>query len=150
MGKLISGKDFDTTIGDMMVHVEGYSLSITDNRAVAKTKGVPNGYTDGDVEASGEIELDTANFIIIVEAARKAGSFKQLPPFDIVSMAQAGDVEARTEAFGCLLMVSELLSFDPNSNTKTKHKLPFSVTSPDFVRFNGVPYLSDDETENLV
>ena len=145
----ISGKDFDTKIGDMMVHVESFSISITDNRATAKTKGVPNGYTDGDAEASGEIEVDSANFAVVVEAARSAGSFKGLDTFDIVSMARSGAVEARTEAFGCLLSVSDLLSVDPTSSNKTTHKLSFMVTSPDFIRFNGVPYLTADETENL-
>lgn len=148
--KQLSGKDFDTKIGDMMVHVEAFSLTITDNRAVAKTKGVPVGHTDGDAEASGEIEVDSANFAVIVEAARSAGSFKDLEPFDIVSMASSGSVEARVEAFDCLLSLSDLLSVDPNSNSKTTHKIPFIVTSPDFVRFNGVPYLTAAETENLI
>jgi len=30
------------------------------------------------------------------------------------------------------------------------HKLPFEVTSPDFVKINGVPYLRPDETEDLI
>ncbi|MEA5670747.1 phage protein, partial [Pseudomonas sp. MH2] len=32
---------------------------------------------------------------------------------------------------------------------KSKHKLPFDVTSPDFIRINGVPYLAARETEGL-
>ena len=150
MGKQISGKDFDVSIGDMMVHVENFGISVTDNRTVSKSHGVPNGYTDGDAEAGGDIEVDSANFKIIVEAARSAGSFKELPPFDIVTMAETADTEVRLEAFGCLLMISDLLSIDPNSNTKTKHKLPFIVTSPDFLRINGVSYLAASETENLI
>ncbi len=29
-------------------------------------------------------------------------------------------------------------------------KLPFDVTSPDFIRINGVPYLAASETKDLI
>lgn len=145
----IGGKNFDINLGDLLIHVESATLDITDNTAVAQDKGVPNGFVDGDVTASGELELDTQNLNLIIESARQAGSFRKLATFDTVFFAQTADEELRVEAFGCKLKISSLLSIDPKGGEKTKHKLPFDVTSPDFVRINGVPYLDATETEGL-
>jgi len=145
----IGGKNFDINLGDLQVHVESCTLDLTDNTAVAQTRGVPNGHVDGDVSASGEFEFDTSNFNLLIEAARSAGSFRQLEPFDSVFFAKAGEEELRIEAFGCKLKVSSLLSVDPKGGEKSKHKVPFDVTSPDFVRVNGVPYLAAAEIEGL-
>ncbi|WP_458377770.1 phage protein [Pseudomonas fluorescens] len=145
----IGGKNFDINLGDLQIHIESCTLDITDNTAVAQTRGVPNGHVDGDVAASGEFEFDTSNFNLLIEAAGKAGSFRQLEPFDVVFFAKAGEEELRIEAFGCKLKVSSLLSVDPKGGEKSKHKVPFDVTSPDFIRVNGVPYLASDETEGL-
>lgn len=145
----IGGKNFDVNLGDLLVHVETCTLDITDNSAVAQDKGVPNGFVDGDVTASGEMEFDTLNFNLLIEAARSAGSFRQLEPFDSVFFAKAGEEELKVEAFGCKLKVSSLLNIDPKGGEKSKHKVPFDVTSPDFVRINGVPYLAAAEIEGL-
>lgn len=145
----IGGKNFDINLGELQIHIESCTLDITDNTAVAQTRGVPNGHVDGDVAASGEFEFDTSNFNLLIEAAGKAGSFRQLEPFDVVFFAKAGEEELRIEAFGCKLKVSSLLSVDPKGGEKSKHKVPFDVTSPDFIRVNGVPYLASDETEGL-
>ncbi|MBC3376688.1 DUF2597 family protein [Pseudomonas frederiksbergensis] len=145
----IGGKNFDINLGDLQIHVESCTLDITDNTAVAQTRGVPNGHVDGDVAASGEFEFDTSNFNLLIEAARSAGSFRQLEPFDSVFFAKAGEEELRIEAFGCKLKVSSLLSVDPKGGEKSKHKVPFEVTSPDFIRVNGVPYLAAAEIEGL-
>lgn len=145
----IGGKNFDINLGDLLIHVESATLDITDNTAVVQDKGVPNGFVDGDVTASGELELDTQNLNLIIESARQAGSFRKLATFDTVFFAQTADEELRVEAFGCKLKISSVLSIDPKGGEKTKHKLPFDVTSPDFVRINGVPYLDATETEGL-
>ena len=145
----IGGKNFDVNLGDLLVHVESCTLDITDNTAVAQTRGVPNGHVDGDVSASGEMEFDTSNFNLLIEAARSAGSFRQLEPFDSVFFAKAGEEELKIEAFGCKLKVSSLLNIDPKGGEKTKHKVPFDVTRPDFVRITGVPYLDAAEIEGL-
>ena len=145
----IGGKNFDVNLGDLLVHVETCTLDVTDNTAVAQDKGVPNGHVDGDVSASGEMEFDTANFNLLIEAARTSGSFRQLEPFDSVFFAKAGDEELRVEAFGCKLKVSSLLNIDPKGGEKSKHKVPFDVSSPDFIRINGVPYLAAAEIEGL-
>jgi hypothetical protein len=149
MAAKVGGKNFDVNLGDSLVHVEAATLDITDNSTVAQTKGVPNGHVDGDVAAAGEIELDTTNFNLVIEQAKSAGSFRELEPFDIVFFAKAGEEELRVEAFGCKLRVSSLLSIDPKGGAKNTHKIPFDVTSPDFVKINGVPYLGAAEIEGL-
>lgn len=146
----IGGKDVNVNIGGLLVQFASISITITDNRAVAKTSGVPNGYVDGDASAAGEVEVDTANFNLIIEAAKKAGSFKDLEPWDVVFNAETARETLNIEAFGCLFKISDLLNADSNGTEVLKHKLPFDVTDKDFIRINGVPYLKASETENLV
>ncbi|ORL64414.1 phage protein [Pseudomonas putida] len=145
----ISGMNFDINVGDMLIHVETATLDITDNSAAVQTGGVPDGWVDGDVSASGELELDTANFNLMIEAARKAGSFRRLEPFDSLFYAKTPTDEIRVEAFGCKPKISSLLNIDPKGGEKSKHKVPFDVTSPDFIHINGVPYLDAAEIEGL-
>jgi hypothetical protein len=149
MSAKIGGKNFNITLGDLAIYVEACTLDITDNTAVAQSRGVPNGHVDGDVAAAGEMELDTTNFNLVIEAAKTAGSFRELPLFDNVFFAKAGEEELRIEAFGCKLRLSSLLSIDPKGATKNTHKIPYDVTSPDFVKINGVPYLASSEIEGL-
>ncbi|GAA4649030.1 DUF2597 family protein [Kistimonas scapharcae] len=150
MKKRINGKSFDFDLSGLSIHVNKFTLDITDNTATAKTKGVPDGFTDGDVEGAGEIEVDRTNFRLIIEAAKKKGSFRGLEPFDINAFAQAGDDELRVEAFGAKLTLSSLLDVDPNSADKSLFKIPYMITSPDFVRIDGVPYLAPDEVDSLI
>ncbi len=145
----ISGMNFDINLGDLKIHVETATLDITDNSAAVQTGGVPDGWVDGDVSASGELELDTANFNLLIEAARKAGSFRRLEPFDALFYAKTPTDEHRVEAFGCKPKISSLLNIDPKGGEKSKHKVPFDVTSPDFIHINGVPYLDAEEIEGL-
>ena len=145
----ISGMNFDINVGDLLIHVETATLDITDNSAAVQTGGVPDGWVDGDVSASGELELDTANFNLLIEAARKAGSFRRLEPFDSLFYAKTPTDEIRGEAFGCKPKISSLLNIDPKGGEKSKHKVPFDVTSPDFIHINGVPYLDAAEIEGL-
>ena len=146
MNNHISGQDFDVMIGGLLVRVESLSATITDNRKAVQTKGVPDGYVNGDVSCTGEIEVDTRNFMIIAEAARLAGSYRDLDPFDVTCVANAGLEIMTQELFDCLFTITDLLNIDPKGSEKSKHKLGFEVTSPDFVRINGVPYLSDRDT----
>jgi hypothetical protein len=150
MAARIGGKNFDVNLGDLKVHVEAATLDITDNSAVGQTRGVPNGHVDGDVSASGEIEVDIANFKLIKEQAASAGSFREIEPFDIVFYAKAGDDEIKYEAFGCKLRLSSLLSIDPKGGAKSTVKVQYDVTSPDFVHIDGTPYLAASEIEGLI
>lgn len=147
----LSGSNIDVTIGDMRVHVEKASVSITDNSAVASSRGVPNGYVDGDVAASGDIELDLANFKLISEAAKNAGAYRALGTFDMLFYGKTGDGEEdKVEVFGCRIKLESILDFESKGGEKLIRKVQFDVTSPDFVRINGVPYLRESETEGLL
>jgi len=145
----ISGMNFDVNLGDLQVHIQKATLDITDNSAVGQTRGLPDGHIDGDVAASGEFEFDSSNFSLLIQAAGRAGAFRNLAPFDILFFARTGDEELRVEAFGCRLKISSLLDIDPKGGNKTTHKVPFDVTSPDFIRVNGVPYLDASEIDGL-
>ncbi|WP_286718691.1 phage protein [Thalassolituus sp. UBA2009] len=147
----INGKSFDIRVMGLMLHVESFNLTIEDNSTTAKNKGVPDGTLAGDVAASGEIELDIANFMILSAAARAAGSWRNIPTFPIDAYASGessrGDELMHVRAHGCKLRISEVLSIDPNSTDKSKVKLPYDVTSPDFVWINGTPYVPGSEFE---
>lgn len=143
----ISGQNFDINIGGIMVHVSKMTLDISDGAAVAKTKGLPNGYVDGEVSASGEIEIGVSQRANIVDAARSAGSFQRLPLFDIHAFAKAGDDEFKVEAFDCKLKLSSILDIDSAGGSELMIKLPFEVTGKDFISIDGVPYLDPEVTK---
>ncbi|WP_435247336.1 phage protein [Vibrio sp. nBUS_14] len=150
MSMRISGKNMHFSMGDYKLKAQKVSLSITDNSAVNKTSGVPDGYVDGDVEASGEMELTTQQFNQVSKAAKQAGSWRGMPDFDALFYGKIDKDELKIEAFGCRIKISDLIDADTNGGSALVHKLPFEVTSPDFVKINGVPYLRPDETEDLV
>ena len=140
----LSGKDFSVMVGDLLINIESMNASITDNSTVATSGGVPDGDLSGDVSCAGEIEVDSKNFALFTEAARSAGSFQDLEAFDIICNGKKLTTKQKIELFGCKLRISDLLNLDQKGGEKTKHKLPFDVTSPDFVRIDGVPYLSEE------
>ncbi|RRN04763.1 DUF2597 family protein [Bibersteinia trehalosi] len=146
----ISGMAFDFAFMGLPIHAESITLNITDNSAPAKTRGVPDGWVSGDVAAEGEIELDAKNFTKISAAAAAAGSYRSLPETDFTFFAMRGGVRDKVETFGNKLVLSDLLNIDPKGGSKTTKKMKFFVTSPDFVRINGVPYLSDEDTRDLI
>lgn len=145
----INGKSFDVRVAGIKIHVESFGLSIEDNSTIAMTKGRPKGVLRGDVKASGEIVVDTANFMLLSAAAGAAGSWQQLPAFPIDAYASGSDGNLpevmHVHAYDCQLRISELLKIDPNSTDKTTHTLPYDVAGEDFVDINGVPYLQTDE-----
>lgn len=145
----IGGKDFHVTIMGIMIKVESASISIDDGRAVTKTNGVPNGFVDGEVSSSGELVVDQSNFSLLSAAAKKAGSWKGIEPFDTQFFASTTAERRKIEAHGCLLKISDLLDIDSKGGEKSTVKLPFDVTDPDFVKIDGVPYLTAAETLGL-
>lgn len=149
MTRRISGQSFDTTLMGTMVHIEKASLSITDNTAVAQTRGIPDGYVDGDVAAELEFELDAKNFKLLCEGAKRQGSWRGMAPDDVLFYADTGDETMKVEAFGVKLVIADLLDIDPKGGSKGVHKIKGFVTSPDFVHINGMPYLSADDTRHL-
>lgn len=147
----ISGKNFDISIGDLAITVSKTTLTIEDKTDVAKDGGVPNGFVDGEVSASGELELDALAMRILGESAKSAGSWRALKTFDMLFYAKTGQSEEmKVEAFGCKLVLDSLLDVDKAGGQKHISKVKYLVTSPDFIRINGVPYLRPEETEGLV
>lgn len=147
----ISGKNFDVSIGDLTMNVGKATLTIEDKTDVAKDNGVPNGWVDGEAGASGDMELDAQAIGIMGEAAKAAGSWRGLPSFDILFYAKTGqDEEMKVEAFGCKFVLDSLLDLDKAGGQKHISKVKYFVTSPDFIRINGVPYLRPEETEGLI
>lgn len=149
MAERISGMSFDFYLGFQPVHAENVTLSITDNSAVAQTRGIPDGYVDGDVSAEGEIELDERQFGKLEAIARTAGSWRDLPLTTFIFYAQRGGTRAKVEAFGVKLIVTDLINIDPKGGSKSTKKIKYLVTSPDFVKINGIPYLSREDTRYL-
>lgn len=150
MGERISGQSFDTTLDGSKLHVKSISVDITDNASAAQTDGVPNGWTKGDKSAEGEVELDSAGLILLSESARRAGSWEDIPLMDFMFYANTGREEMKVEVFGCKLIVTNLLSIDPKGGELLSHKIKYFSTSPDFVKINGVPYISSRTTRNLL
>ncbi|WP_193051401.1 phage protein [Pseudoalteromonas undina] len=146
----LSGMNFNVNLGDIMVQVDTASLAITDNSAPSQTGGVPDGWVDGDVSASGELSVNASNFTLISDAAKTAGAWRGMETFDIMFYAKTSKDEMKIEAFGCRIKLSDILDIDKKGGSASLFKIPFDVTSPDFVNINGVPYLRPDEIENIV
>lgn len=139
--KRISNSSFTFILGDFCLRAEKASLSIEDGRKAVKDGGVPNGYVDGEVGASGEIELDSAAMLILSEEAASKGSWQQIEPVNLKFFAKGTFEEELVEAFGCLLNLKDVMDYDPTSDKKATVKIGYEVTSHHFVKINGVPYL---------
>ncbi|HDU8567048.1 TPA: DUF2597 family protein [Morganella morganii] len=148
--KRISGQSFDFNLDGSLIHVEKSTLSLTDNTAAAQTQGVPDGWISGDVSAEGELEFSTKALAILKAKARTAGSWRSIPAVDLMWYAKAGSEEMKVEAFGCKLILSDILDQDPKGGSVVSLKVKFVVTSPDFVRIDGIPYLESELTDNLI
>ncbi len=145
----LSGMNFNVTMGDTMIHVDTCTLTITDNSAVSQTSGVPDGYVDGDVAASGELSVNASQFDLISNEAKLAGSWRGMKVFDMMFYGKTAKDEVKVEAFGCRIKLSDLLDVDKKGGQASLFKIPFDVTDPDFVHINGVPYLRPEEIENI-
>ncbi|NHB87186.1 phage protein [Photorhabdus tasmaniensis] len=150
MSQRISGQSFDITLGAETIHVKTISLDITDNTATTQTRGIPDGWVAGDVSAEGEIELDPRNFKKITASARSAGSYRAIPTTDILFYANTGSEELKVEVFGVKLVVTTPVSFDVKGGDTASQKVKYLVTSPDFVRIDGVPVLSTQDVRDLI
>ncbi|QCT18486.1 DUF2597 family protein [Jejubacter calystegiae] len=146
----ISGQSVDFRMDGDLIHAEKVTLDITDNTATAQTRGVPDGWVSGDVAAEGEIELTSKAFQQLTTKARAAGSWRGLPTVDLMWYAKAGNEELKVEAFACKLVPSNVLDNDPKGGSTLTHKVKYLVTGTDFVHINGVPYLSADDTRDLI
>jgi len=147
--KALGGKDFDVNIGDSLVHVIEGSVKITDGRKVKMVRGVPTGFIDGPVSAEVTIKLDHENFLLIEAQAKTAGSWKGLEPFDISFMAEVSAGSKNIEVFGALPQLDEILNFKAEGGEEDTTTIKCIITSKDFIKINGVPYLTSDEVRDL-
>ncbi len=145
MSHIISGQDLTVFFGPVMVNFDKISLSIDDASKAVHSKGLPNGHVRGKLSASGEVEVDTFNFMLINEAARVAGSWHGLGTWPAVFTAVGGTAALNVIASGCLFKISKLVDASAEGGEKMMHTLPFEVTGSDFVRINGVPYQDTDK-----
>ncbi len=145
----ISGHSFDFFLGGMPIWAEKVTLTITDNTTYAQTHGVPDGWIAGDVSGEGTITLDVRNFQKISEIAKKAGSYRDVPTTDFVFFASRSGVRSKIEVFGVKMVITDLLDIDPAGGSKSTHDIKYFVTCKKFVRINGVPYLSEEDTKYL-
>lgn len=149
MSKALGGKDFDIFIGDKMIHVIEGSVKITDGRKVKYVRGVPKGYIDGPVEAEVSIKVDHENFLLIEGQAKSAGSWKGIEPFDVSFTAEVKAGSKNVEAFGVLPMLDEILNFKGEGGEEDTTTIKGIVTSSDFIKINGIPYLTAEEVRDL-
>jgi len=149
MQKVLGGKDFDVFIGSSMVHVIVAQVKITDGRKPKTVRGVPKGYIDGPVSAEVTLKLDHENWLIVQSQAEKAGSWKGIEPFDVAFNAEVSAGKKNIEAFGCLPQLEDLLDLKAEGGDEDVTSIKCPVTSPDFIKINGVPYLTADEVRDL-
>ena len=147
--KALGGKDFDIMMGDSMVHIIEANVKITDGRKVKYTRGVPDGFIDGPVEAEVTIKLDHKNFLLVEGQAKNAGSWKAIEPFDVSFMAEVAAGTKNVEAFGVLPQLDEILGFKAEGGEEDTTSIKGIVTSKDFIKINGVPYLTPEEIRDL-
>jgi hypothetical protein len=145
----ISGADVNIGLGTALINVKQYTLNVEDGVKATSTRGVPDGHVRGAVAASGEITVDTANFNLIVEQGRKAGSIQQMPVFDIIAIGKTVDQSFKTAAYGCKLSITKILDVAAEGGDKMEHAIPYVVTDSRFVEINGVPYLDQQFLDTL-
>ena len=145
----ISGSDVVVLVGTTAIAFEDFSLSIEDGVQPKYTRGVPNGHVNGKVSASGEIVVDTENFNLLIGMAKDAGSFQEIPPFDLTGLGKTLNQELKVAAYGCKIKIADLLKLNPEGGENLKHNIPFEVTDKRFVDINGVPYLNRSRTDSI-
>lgn len=146
----INACEFDFMAWGEPVRANSVSISITDNTAVATTNGMPDGILKGSVSATGSIVLSSHYFSIIKTKAAEVGSYRDIPVVDFMFYANTGSEEKKIEVFGCKLSITDLLNLDTTSDDATTHTINFIVSSPDFIRIDGIPYLSATDTRHLL
>lgn len=150
MGKQhITGMDVNVSIGTELINVKQFTLNVEDGMKATSTRGIPNGHVRGPVAASGEITLDTESYNLVIDEARKAGSFQQLSVFDIISLGKTVNQEFKTAAYGCKLKASKILEANSDGGEKLEHTIAYEVTDSRFVEINGVSYLDQEFLETL-
>lgn len=142
MGQRITGRNINAFYGGIPVIFKNASLSIEDGVEAAMTNGGPDGWVEGDYKAGGELEMDYKYFKVIAGIAAVNGGYTEIPAEDIDFPASTTGEVFSAKAYGCKLSLSDIINADKNGKTVGTVKIPFIVTSPDFVDIDGVPYRS--------
>lgn len=134
-----TGRDFTVTLDNgTQVLFDQFNLNTDIGIGVAKTQGQPDGWTKGELSADGDIQLSTEEMQKLIDAARKAGSWEAMPPFDVNCYALVGGNAKNLEVFGVKIN-SPNFQFDSTNSDRTVHTVNFMVTDPEFVKIDGVP-----------
>lgn len=150
MSERISGQNITLFVGPALVTFEKVTLNIEDTSKAVHSKGLPNGFVRGKLSASGEVEVDTANFMLLQALALAAGSWQGIGTWDAIFTAYAGETVLNVIADECLFKVTKVLDAGAEGGDKLMHTLPFEVTGQDFVRINGVPYHESDRFLGII
>ena len=89
------------------------------------------------------------NFLILQDVAKTAGSWKGIEPFDISFLAEVAAGTKNIEAFGVLPQLDEILNIKAEGGEEDTTTIKGLVTSTDFVKINGIPYLTAEEVRDL-
>ena len=138
MGQRISGREIDARLSNgQRLLFESISLNTSSGIKAVKDQGYPAGWVYGEISGSGEIEISTEDMLVLNEQADLAGSWEELQEMDLTFFAKAGSLELNIEVFGVKV---DFPGFDFNGKggDKLTHKIPFEITSEDFVKINGV------------
>lgn len=143
----ITGKNGQSFVEGIPFTFDKITASISDGMEVLKTRGVPDGYAEGDVGCDGEVEMKYKYFKQFSALAAKMGSYRAVPAMDINYIGATKSDLVPIVLHGCKFTMESILEAEANDGKKAGMvKLKFSVTSPDFVSINGVPYLDALET----
>lgn len=143
----ITGKSGQSFVEGVPFVFDKITASISDGMEALKTRGVPDGYVEGDVSCDGEVEMKYKYFKQFSVLAAANGSYRAIPAMDISYIAATKSDLVPIVLHGCKFTMESILEAEANDGKKAGMvKLKFSVTSPDFVSINGVPYLDELET----
>lgn len=149
MAHHISASDINVMFGTKLVNVRSVSLNIEDGVSATKTRGIVDGWVNGEASASGEISINTENLQLLIDAAREAGSFQQVPRADITFTGKTVDQELKVAAYGCKVSMTKVLEAGASNADALEHTIPYIVTDKRFIEINGVPYLDQNRIAEL-
>ena len=139
MSQRISGRDVVVKLSNgTRLLFEQVNVNLDDGITATSDQGYPNGWVHGKVKGDGDIEVSTETLLTLNEEAELAGSWEEMEAFDVTMYAQAGDLEMYVKLHGVKLRMPNF-QFSGEGGEKVTHQINFVITSPDFVRLNGVP-----------
>ena len=139
-----TGRDFEITLSGTgkLVAVNSINVQIEDATQATSSGGRPDGWVSGQI-AGGDCELviKSRQLKMFTEAAKKAGSWEDMPTEDITFQAEKGGQKIQVEVFGCKFRIPNL-ELDRTDSEETTITIPFVITDPELLRINGTPMVS--------